>query len=52
MSLENLVGISLESIAADRAAIERLLAATKRNIEHCPGLRNYGASVRATRKPL
>ena len=32
MSLENLVGISLESIAPDRAAIERLLAAAKRNI--------------------
>ena len=32
MSLENLVGISLESIAADRAAIKRLLAAGKRNI--------------------
>ena len=33
MSLDNLVGISLESITPDAAAIGRLLSAAKRNIE-------------------
>ena len=34
MSLENLLGISLEKIKPDAAAIKRLLAAAERNIAY------------------
>lgn len=42
MTLDNLVGISLEVVAVDPLSIKRLLAAAKRNIQdsHLPGLSN------------